>query len=56
MSLIMDPFITPWSQLEGEEIKQEIKKAKVKGDTKTVEILEKLDQIGQMAEDATKTK
>ena len=56
MSLIMDPFITPWSQLEGEEIKQEIKKVRAKGDTKTVEILEKLDQIGQMAEDATKTK
>ena len=50
MSLIMEPLITPWSQLEGREIRQEAEKARTKGDTKTAEILEKLDQIGEMAE------
>lgn len=49
MSLIIDPLITPWSELEGKEIKREAEEAKAKGDTKTVEILEKLDQIGEMA-------
>ncbi len=49
MSAIID-YRTPWSELEGREIQQEVAKAKAKGDKKTVKILEKLDQIGQMAE------
>lgn len=50
MSLIIDCRPAPWSQLEGKEIKQEVKKAKAKGDKKTVKILEEIDRIGQMAE------
>lgn len=49
MSLIIGPLVTPWSQLEGREIKKEVAIARAKKDTKTVEILEKLDQIGEMA-------